>query len=367
MSVLSFTLVVASITATAAFSAPVFSTPAPQVMVEEYQYSQAELDSLLAPIALYPDTLLTHILISATYPMDVIEADRWRQKNQHLTPEQVTQAVASFEWDTSVKVIVPFTNILHTMADDLTWLQRLGDNVLINEARVLDSIQALRQQAVSYGNVNSTQYINVERQKDIIIITPVHQDVIYVPYYNPHKIYGRWPHAIAPVYWHHKRSYHHQGLFYWSPSVHISTSFYFGGIQWINRHLAIHRGQIKRNYRIKPAKIAYGKSYQRWQHNKQHRRGRYSHRVIHSAPTIYSYQHTKRLQPLHSSNSTHKVLKRQAVVTSAQAPRYTQQASKKKVQNKRQHKQASSSKQQAPLKKGHQPKHKVLRTQNTER
>ena len=247
MNLVSLTLVIASITSAAALSLPAFSMPAPETMVEEHQYSNAELDSLLAPIALYPDTLQTHILISATYPLDVVKADRWRQKNRHLTPEQVSRAVASFDWNESVKALTPFSDILHTMATDLRWLQRVGDNVLMNEIRTRQRIQILRRQALSHGNLKSTAYVHVEYHDNTVIIAPVRQDIMYVPYYNPHIIYGRWPHAISPVQWHYKKHYRHQSPIYWGPEIHLSTYFYLGGVRWLSRPQIIHRGPVKRH------------------------------------------------------------------------------------------------------------------------
>ena len=131
------------------------------VSASTQQYSDAELDSVLAPIALYPDTLLTHILIAATYPLDVVAADRWRQSNKHLTPEQVENVLASVNWDPSVKALAPFTDLLSTMANDLQWLQQLGDNVLIDQSRVLDRVQVLRQHAFNPCNLVTNDYIEV--------------------------------------------------------------------------------------------------------------------------------------------------------------------------------------------------------------
>jgi len=285
-------------------------TPPPEIIVDEYHYSDAELDSLLAPIALYPDTLLTHILIAATYPLDVIAADRWRQSNQHLTPEQVEQALAPVTWDPSVKAIAAFTEVLHTMADDLTWLQQLGDNVLISEARVLARVQALRQHALNTGNLRANDYLEIEREQDVILIAPKRREVVYVPYYDPYVVYGHWSHAIAPVHWHPRTSYYHHGAFYWAPQIRLSSFFYFGAIHWHNRHVVIHRAPVKHYYRGKPAKRVYSKGYQRWQHNVEHRRARYANHVARSAPVKYSRQRviqskTKRAHDYTNSERTH--------------------------------------------------------------
>ena len=259
--------------------------------VNEQQYSDADLDSILAPIALYPDTLLTHILIAATYPLDVIAADRWRQSNQHLTPEQVENVLESVSWDPSVKALAPFTDLLNTMAQDLVWLQQLGDNVLISQERVLDRVQVLRQHAHNTGNLVTNDYIEVEtereRNREIIYIEPRQREVVYVPYYNPHVVYGHWWHSNTPIYWSHRVSYHHHHNVYWSPRIRLSTFFYFGGVHWHNRHVVIHREPVRRYYHGSPRKRVVSTGYQRWEHRSDHRRARYSSQVVQSAPTRF--------------------------------------------------------------------------------
>ncbi|WP_334020935.1 DUF3300 domain-containing protein [Alteromonas sp. S015] len=275
-----------------------------QVSASTQQYSNAELDSVLAPIALYPDTLLTHILIAATYPLDVISADRWRQSNKHLTPEQVENVLANVSWDPSVKALASFSDLLNTMANDLEWLQQLGDNVLIDQSRVLDRVQVLRQHALNTGNLVTNDYIEVEREREttreIIYIEPRQREVVYVPYYDPHIVYGHWWHTTSPVRWRHHVSYHHHSNVYWSPSIHLSTFFFFSSVHWHNRHVVIHREPVRRYYHGSPRKRVISRDYRRWEHNSVHRRARYSTRVIHSAPS--RYEHADVLRTKHLSN-----------------------------------------------------------------
>lgn len=115
----------------------------------EIVLDEDELDRVLAPIALYPDTLLTHILVASTYPMDVIRAARWREKNADLDHESVLERVEVFSWDPSVKALTPFSDVLTQMSDDLDWLNFLGDSVIADEEWVLSRIQVLRDQALS--------------------------------------------------------------------------------------------------------------------------------------------------------------------------------------------------------------------------
>ncbi|AXT38373.1 DUF3300 domain-containing protein [Alteromonas sp. BL110] len=280
------------------------NTSLAQVSSATQQYSDAELDSALAPIALYPDTLLTHILIASTYPLDVVAADRWRQSNKHLTPEQVEGVLDGVSWDPSVKALAPFTELLNTMANDLEWLQQLGDNVLIDQSRVLDRVQVLRQHAHNTGNLVTNDYIEVEREREstreIIYIEPRNREVVYVPYYDPHVVYGHWWHPVSPIRWRHHVSYHHHSNVYWSPSVRLSAFFFFGGVHWHNRHVVIHREPLRKYYHGSPRKRVVSRDYRRWEHNAVHRRARYSNRVVHSAPARYEHSGVTRAK--HVSN-----------------------------------------------------------------
>jgi len=260
------------------------------------EVSDAQLDSLLAPIALYPDTLLTHILIASTYPLDVISADRWRQSNKHLTPEQVEDVLEDVDWDPSVKALAAFTDLLNTMANDLDWLQQLGDSVLVSQDRVLDRVQVLRQHARNTGNLDTNDYVEVETEqnnsREIIYIAPRQREVVYVPYYDPQIVYGNWWHPIAPIFWSHHVNYHRHRNVYWSPRVRISAFFSFGAVHWNNRHVVVHRQPVRRFYRGSQRKRVISNDYQRWEHRVDHRRARYSQRVVQTKPTRF----------VHSSN-----------------------------------------------------------------
>ncbi|MGL5468641.1 MAG: DUF3300 domain-containing protein, partial [Shewanella sp.] len=128
--------------ATPTQAASTFASPqASQVL------SQAELEQMLAPIALYPDSLLSHILISATYPLEVVQADRWLAARSQLSVEQVMAQAQNQGWDPSVKALLAFPTVLQKMAQDLEWTQKLGEAFLADESQVMDGIQSLRQQA----------------------------------------------------------------------------------------------------------------------------------------------------------------------------------------------------------------------------
>jgi len=165
---------------------------------EKLQFSEAELAQMLAPIALYPDSLLTHILISSTYPIEIVEAHRWLKKNDKLNSTQIAELIENFDWDASVKALVPFEQILSRLSDDLSWMQQLGDAFLQDEARVLESIQALREQAKLAGNLGKMDNMDVSYEDNNIIIEPREKEVVYVPYYDTRMVYGSWYWFLYP-------------------------------------------------------------------------------------------------------------------------------------------------------------------------
>jgi len=165
-------------------------------------YSQDELDQLLAPIALYPDQLLSQILIAATYPLEVVEAERFVQQNPGLKGDALDQALADKNWDPSVQSLAAYPQVLAMMNDNLEWMQRLGDAFLSDQARVMDTVQSLRQKALAAGNLQSTPQLSVTTQGDDIVIDTPQPDVVYVPVYNPQIIYGPWwAPAYPPWFW----------------------------------------------------------------------------------------------------------------------------------------------------------------------
>jgi len=155
-------------------------------------YSQQELDQLLAPIALYPDPLLSQVLMAATYPLLVVQADRFVRKNPSLKGDSLARAVDSEPWDPSVKALVQFPAVLRMMDDQLPWTQKLGDAFLAQQDAVMDTVQSLRAKAQAAGTLRSNQQQRVVIQDGAIDIEPYAPDVIYVPYYNPTIVYGGW-------------------------------------------------------------------------------------------------------------------------------------------------------------------------------
>jgi hypothetical protein len=169
-------------------------------------FTPEQLDQLLAPIALYPDALLSQTLMAATYPLEVVEAARWTQANPTLKGDAAVQAVKGKDWDVSVKSLVAFPQTLAMMNNNLDWTQKVGDAMIGQQKDVADSIQRLRAKAAAAGNLKTTPQQKVTTQTtgsaSAIVIEPANPELIYLPYYNPTWAYGPWPYpAYPPVYY----------------------------------------------------------------------------------------------------------------------------------------------------------------------
>jgi hypothetical protein len=148
------------------------------------------LDQLVAPIALYPDALVAQILAAATYPAEIVEADRWMQEHTDLKADALAQAVDPQSWDPSVKALTQFPSVLQMMDKNLSWTSSLGDAYVTGQQSVLDAVQVMRQRALQAGNLRSTQQETVTNDGQTIAIAPTDPDVVYVPEYDPWIVYG---------------------------------------------------------------------------------------------------------------------------------------------------------------------------------
>lgn len=165
-------------------------------------YTQQQLDQMLAPVALYPDSLLAQVLMAATYPLEVVQAQRFVEARPGLQGEGLARAVAPMPWDPSVKALVQFPSVLVMLNDRLDWTQQLGQAFLGQQASVMDTVQNLRERARIAGTLESSPQQRVVVQEDVIEIVPVNPQVVYVPYYNPVVVYGDWWWPSAPpVMW----------------------------------------------------------------------------------------------------------------------------------------------------------------------
>jgi hypothetical protein len=226
-------------------------------------FTQQELDQMLAPIALYPDPLLSQMLMAATYPLEVVEAARWSRANPSLTGKSATEAASSQPWDPSVKSLIAFPQVLQTMDQKIDWTERLGDAFLAQQAQVMDTIQSLRHKANATGLLASSQQADVVQTGDVIEIEAQNPDVVYVPYYEPTLVYGPWwwP-DYPPVFWEPWIGYGWYGDFAWGLGIDVGGDFFFGSWDWHN-HRVYARGSTYHD----------GVGAHTWQHDPSHRRG----------------------------------------------------------------------------------------------
>jgi hypothetical protein len=234
----------------AAFSAqaqPSYGDQGPTVYIQQgapSQFSQAQLDQILAPVALYPDPLLSQMMMAATYPQEIEEAAQWSQANPGLSGESAVSAVADRDWDASVKSLVAFPQVLAWMRDNPEWMQALGQAFLAQQGDVLDSVQRLRQRAVATGTLQSSDRITVLQQGSSVLVQPAYPQVVYVPYFDPFVAYGPWGwSAYPPIRFYPGQAYAaspgYPGLF-WGPGITLSSGFFFGSFDWQRRHARVH-------------------------------------------------------------------------------------------------------------------------------
>jgi hypothetical protein len=238
-------------------------------------FTQQELDQMLAPIALYPDALLSQITMAATYPLEVVEAERWSVANPNLRGTQAVQAVEQNNWDPSVKSLVAFPQILRMMNDKLDWTERLGDAFLGQEQQVMDTIQDLRHRAYKAGNLRSNDQARVESQGDYITIDQADPQVAYEPYYNPSVVYGSWwwP-QYPPVYWAPWPGYRERpgfgAGFAWGVGITLGAEFFYGAFDWRQHRVDV--VNVNNYYYPRDTRVA-NRASSAWQHDPDHRRG----------------------------------------------------------------------------------------------
>ena len=245
---------------------------------EEQSFTQAQLDQLLAPVALYPDTILSHVLVASTYPLEVIQAARWSKNNNNPEGNAALEAVESQDWAPSVKALVQFPDLIQKMSEDLNWMQQLGDAFLQDETLVLATVQSLRQHARNEGSLDNIQHLQVSDDDGDIIIEPVTREVVYVPYYDTRVVYGPWwwP-SYPPVHWHFARHRHRAHLghsFFWGSGIYVGTGIYFSSFHWRKRHVVVVDFNRRHHYRYRGGRALHRHvDARRWRHNPRHRRG----------------------------------------------------------------------------------------------
>jgi hypothetical protein len=203
-------------------------TPSSQTAPQATQQSPEQLQQLVAPIALYPDSLIAQILPAASYPDQIVDAEKWMAQHKDLTGENLAKEVDKQSWDASVKALTQFPAVLANMHQNLAWTSELGDAYVNQQQDVSQAIQTMRDRAKQAGNLNSTPEEKVSNQGQTIVIQPAEPDVVYVPQYDPWLVYGE-PLAVFPGW------YPYPGLFLGGPGIEFGLGFgvgLFGGFGW---------------------------------------------------------------------------------------------------------------------------------------
>jgi hypothetical protein len=162
--------------------------------------SPDQLDQLVAPVALYPDALVAQVLAAATYPTQVVDADRWMQQYANYPPQQLAEMANGMPWDPSVKSLTAFPSVLDNLARNMDWTTQLGNAYYNQPQDVMEAVQAMRQQSYESGYLRSTPQMEVSYSPSYIQILPANPDVVYVPYYNPWNVYGPVVHPWYSYY-----------------------------------------------------------------------------------------------------------------------------------------------------------------------
>ncbi len=303
-------------TAAQALSQPPAAAPTP---AKAGTFLPEELEQMVAPIALYPDPLLAQVLMSSTYPLEIVAAARWRTANPSVTGDAVEEALKDQDWDPSVKSIATFPDVLAMMDEKLDWTQKLGDAFLAQQAEVMAAVQRLRAKANAEGTLMSSkeQTVTVEpapaaapaaapeaaaaaapaeaaaatQTTTIIKIEPADPEIVYVPTYNPTVVYGAWPYPAYPPYYYYPPMYPPGGAFFSFTAGVIIGGAFWGNCNWgssdidinVNRNTNINTGNRNNvgnnaGNRTNAGNNAAGVGNDaantgKWQHDSSHRKG----------------------------------------------------------------------------------------------
>ncbi|HTC94379.1 MAG TPA: DUF3300 domain-containing protein [Terriglobales bacterium] len=260
-------------------AAPQASPPAPEKIPND------QLDSLVAPIALYPDPLLAQVLAASTYPLELVQLQQWLEKNKNLKEKELTAAVEKQPWDPSVQAMAPFPDIVKQMVDGIQWTTDLGNAFLAQQKDVMDAVQRMRAKANEGGKLKSNDQVKVETKKveskDVIVIEQSNPQVVYVPSYNPSVIWGPPAYPYPPVYY-PPAGYYAAGMAI-SFGVGVAMGAAWGGgwgwgCGWGgNNDITVNRNNtfVNNSNRVNNVSNRQNLSNRsgNWQHNPQHRGG----------------------------------------------------------------------------------------------
>lgn len=196
----------------------------------EQKLSSDQLATMVAPIALYPDSLLSQVLVAATYPLEIVEAGQWLEKNKNLQGKDLVEAARQQNWDPSIQALVAFPDVVERLNADIRWTTDLGNAFLSQQADVMNAVQQMRVKAESNGKLesNEKETVTTEKQgdKSVVVIKPANPEVVYVPYYNPEYVWGLPPYGYYAGW-----NYPYYGFgFGFGPAVYIGG--FYAGLGW---------------------------------------------------------------------------------------------------------------------------------------
>ena len=234
-----------------------------------------QLDSLVAPIALYPDPLLAQTLVASTYPLEIVQLEQWLAKHKDLKDKALADAVAKQPWDPSVQSMAATPEVVKRLADDIQWTTELGNAFLAQQGDVMDAVQRMRKKAKDNGALESNEQQKVETkivdQKTVIVVEPSSPEVIYVPSYSPTVVYGPPIYPYPPIYY---PPYPPGAAFVsFSFGVMVGAAFWGGsccGCGWGHNDVNIN---VNNNFNQINHNRGGGSGSGNWQHNPQHRGG----------------------------------------------------------------------------------------------
>jgi len=255
-------------------------------------FSPEELEQLAAPVALYPDSLLAQVLMASTYPVEIVEADRWvkADNNAKLTGDALANALNAKDWDAAVKSLVNFPDVLAMMSQNLDVTVKLGDAFLAQQAELMKAVQKLRAMAKEKGNLESNQQQTVTVEPaaagsttQTIVIESASPEVVYVPSYDPVVVYGGWPYPSYPPYPYYPPGYVAGGLLAFGAGVAIGAAWgcAWGNCNWGGNNVDIdidRNTNINRNIDRSKAKAEFNQRGGRdgkgtFAHDPSHRKG----------------------------------------------------------------------------------------------
>jgi len=237
-----------------------------------------QLDSLVAPIALYPDDLLAQTLAASTYPLEVMQLDQWMEKNKNLKDKALADAVAKQPWDPSVQSMAAFPDVVQRMAENIQWMTDVGNAVLAQQKDVMDAVQRMRAKAQGTGNLKTGSEQKVETKttqsgQQVIVVEQANPEAAYVPSYDPEVVYGAAP-AEYPYYPYSYPGYQPGTALAWGSAIAVGgvwANNNWGNCDWDDGNVTINNNNnFNKNYNKNVNKTGTGQG-NGWQHNPQHR------------------------------------------------------------------------------------------------